>query len=110
MPAPATLEFTRRGVVDRDALLVDYVDLVGDLVELKAPHVHDRVDVLVVLGRLGRPVVGICAKSWRPATEVPDKLAVARELQDTVLRRLARNISSKIDFEQSRQDRSSRMS
>ena len=54
VPAPATFELTGRGVVDGDALLIDDVDLVGDLVELKAPHVHDCVDVLVVLAAFAK--------------------------------------------------------
>jgi hypothetical protein len=78
--APPALVRAGRGVVDQHALLLNDVQLIGDLVELEAPLVAQEVRLLVVLRhhpRLRR----------RTMVEVPHELAVAGELQDAVLRR-----------------------
>ena len=60
------------------ALLIDDVQLVGDLVELEAPLVEDVARLLIVLRHLGR-------FGRRTMVEVPHELPVACELQDAVL-------------------------
>src|SRR6185369_9833251 len=75
--APAALISARRRVVNRDAFLVDDVQLVGDFVELEAPLVDDVARLLIVLGHSG-------GSGWRTMIEIPYELAVPRELQDAV--------------------------
>ncbi len=75
--APASLELAGRGVKDDDALLIDDVDLVFDLVDLEPPFLGKLIDFLVVLYPLHA--------FGHAMAKVPHKLAIACELLNAFL-------------------------